>query len=83
MRPAGKGILPFGTGCRPWCEAPLACRTAEEYAAGHVPKAANVPVMVKQGGAFVPNPDFLRQVGMAVWPRWYWCSVCPAGGDAL
>lgn len=40
----------------------LDVRTPEEYNAGHVPGAVNIPVMVKQGGGMVPNPEFLPQV---------------------
>ncbi|KAI3425225.1 hypothetical protein D9Q98_008993 [Chlorella vulgaris] len=36
-------------------------RTAEEFAAGHVPGAAHVPVLIKQGGMMAPNPAFLKQ----------------------
>ncbi|PSC70112.1 GPR1 FUN34 yaaH protein [Micractinium conductrix] len=36
-------------------------RTPEEFQAGHAPGAANVPVMLKQGGAMTPNPEFVKQ----------------------
>jgi rhodanese-related sulfurtransferase len=42
----------------------LDVRTAEEFAAGHVPAAVNIPVVEKNpmGPGLVPNPDFSSQV---------------------
>ena len=42
----------------------LDVRTAEEFAAGHVPAAVNIPVVEKNpmGLGLVPNPDFSSQV---------------------
>ena len=42
----------------------LDVRTEEEFAAGHVPAAANIPVVEKNpmGPGLVPNPDFSSQV---------------------
>jgi len=42
----------------------LDVRTAEEFAAGHVPAAVNIPVVEKNpmGPGLVPNPDFASQV---------------------
>ena len=40
----------------------LDVRTVEEYDAGHVPGAVDVPNFNKSGGALVPNPAFLEQV---------------------
>jgi len=42
----------------------LDVRTEEEFAAGHVPAAVNIPVVEKNpmGLGLVPNPDFLSQV---------------------
>ena len=42
----------------------LDVRTEEEFAAGHVPSAVNIPVVEKNpmGPGLVPNPDFLSQV---------------------
>lgn len=40
-------------------------RTAEEFGAGHVPQAVNVPIQFKgEGGKMEPNPDFFKQVGV-------------------
>ena len=43
----------------------LDVRTEEEFAAGHVPAAVNIPVVEKNsmGLGLVPNPDFSSQVG--------------------
>ena len=42
----------------------LDVRTEEEFAAGHVPAAVNIPVVEKNpmGPGLVPNPDFSSQV---------------------
>ena len=42
----------------------LDVRTEEEFAAGHIPAAVNIPVVEKNpmGLSLVPNPDFLSQV---------------------
>ena len=42
----------------------LDVRMAEEFAAGHVPAAVNIPVVEKNpmGPGLVPNPDFSSQV---------------------
>ena len=42
----------------------LDVRTVEEFAAGHVPAAVNIPVVEKNpmGPGLVPNPDFSSQV---------------------
>jgi len=42
----------------------LDVRTAEEFAAGHIPAAVNIPVVEKNpmGPGLVPNPDFSSQV---------------------
>ena len=42
----------------------LDVRTEEEFAAGHIPAAVNIPVVEKNpmGLGLVPNPDFLSQV---------------------
>ena len=42
----------------------LDVRTEEEFAAGHVPAAVNIPVVEKSpmGPGLVPNPDFSSQV---------------------
>ena len=42
----------------------LDVRTQDEFQAGHVPDAVNVPVMLRNpsGPGMVPNPDFLAQV---------------------
>ena len=42
----------------------LDVRTKEEFAAGHVPAAVNIPVVEKNptGPGLVPNPDFSSQV---------------------
>lgn len=40
----------------------LDVRTTEEFQAGHVPGACNVPVWVKAGGGMQPNPEFLKEV---------------------
>ena len=37
-------------------------RTPDEFRAGHVPGAANVPVWLPGGGGMQPNPEFLREV---------------------
>jgi len=43
-------------------------RTPEEFADGHVPGARNVPVSLAQGGAMVPNGQFV-QVMQALFPK--------------
>ena len=42
----------------------LDVRTEEEFAAGHIPAAVNIPVVEKNpmGLGLVPNPDFSSQV---------------------
>ena len=42
----------------------LDVRTEDEFAAGHVPAAVNIPVVEKNpmGPGLVPNPDFSSQV---------------------
>jgi rhodanese-related sulfurtransferase len=42
----------------------LDVRTADEFQAGHVPEAINVPVMLRNpnGPGMMPNADFLAQV---------------------
>ncbi|GLC36693.1 hypothetical protein PLESTB_000131200 [Pleodorina starrii] len=40
----------------------LDVRTVEEYCAGHVPSAANVPVVFLGAGGMSPNPAFLSEV---------------------
>ncbi|XP_048501824.2 thiosulfate sulfurtransferase 16, chloroplastic-like [Beta vulgaris subsp. vulgaris] len=40
----------------------LDVRTVEEFTAGHVPGAVNIPYMLRIGSGMTKNPDFLEQV---------------------
>ncbi|HEY8088566.1 MAG TPA: rhodanese-like domain-containing protein [Polyangiaceae bacterium] len=58
-------------------------RTTEEFEAGHVPGAVNVPIALAGPGGMVPNGDFVR-VMSAAFPRDARLVVgCKSGGRSL
>ena len=63
----------------------LDVRTVEEFAAGHVPDAINIPVLVRNpaGPGLQPNPEFLDQVGEKVAPDSKVITGCLRGGRSL
>jgi rhodanese-related sulfurtransferase len=58
-------------------------RTVEEFEAGHVPGAINVPFAVAAPGGMAPNPDFAR-VMAAAFPKDAPIVVgCKSGGRSM
>jgi rhodanese-related sulfurtransferase len=58
----------------------LDVRSVEEFEAGHMPGAYNIPLLEQHAGAMKPNPLFAEQVGAAL-PRDRTIVVsCKAGG---
>jgi rhodanese-related sulfurtransferase len=58
-------------------------RTVEEFEAGHVPGAFNVPIAVSSPGGMAPNPDFERVMAGA-FPKDARIVVgCKAGGRSM
>jgi rhodanese-related sulfurtransferase len=60
-------------------------RTAEEFAAGHVPGAVNIPVLVRRpgGAGMEPNPGFLDDVKGKFAPEARLITGCQRGGRSL
>jgi rhodanese-related sulfurtransferase len=59
----------------------LDVRTVEEFSAGHVPGAFNVPLLVRdEQGALVPNPDFLTIATALLEGKSEPIIACQAGG---
>ena len=63
----------------------LDVRTEEEFAAGHVPEAVNIPVAVKNplGPGLVPNPDFTSQVEQQFDKDRKIITACLRGGRSM
>ena len=63
----------------------LDVRTAEEFVAGHVPGAVNIPVLVRRpgGGGMEPNPRFLEDVKSKFAPEARLITGCLRGGRSL
>jgi len=57
-------------------------RTAQEFQAGHVPGAANIPVMIPDpsSGRMMPNPNFVQAVEAAYPKEKQLILGCQAGG---
>jgi rhodanese-related sulfurtransferase len=58
----------------------LDVRTEEEFDAGHVPGAANVPLLVSGSPGMQPNPDFLSVVEKAFEKDCKFVVGCRSGG---
>ena len=60
-------------------------RTAEEFAAGHVPGAVNFPVLLRRpgGGGMAPNPRFVEDVKGKFAPDAKLITGCQRGGRSL
>jgi len=63
----------------------LDVRTREEFAAGHIPGAASIPVRHKNpdGPGLLPNPDFVEQVKEQFPPDTKLIVGCLRGGRSL
>ncbi len=63
----------------------LDVRSREEFAAGHVPDAINVPLMNRHpaGTGMVPNPDFLAEVKRRLGKEDEIICACLRGGRSL
>lgn len=58
----------------------LDVRSEVEFAAGHPPKAYNIPVSLVGETSFVPNPDFLRVALSSFQPGHRLVVGCQTGG---
>ncbi len=61
----------------------LDVRTVEEFEAGHVPGAYNVPLMLRGDGGMEPNPEFAAQVAAFFAPEAPLILGCAAGVRSL
>jgi rhodanese-related sulfurtransferase len=55
-------------------------RTVEEFEAGHVPGAYNVPLLLRSAHGLEPNPDFAAAVARHFGPERKLVLGCKAGG---
>lgn len=59
----------------------LDVRSVEEFEAGHVPGAFNIPLLERSpAGGLAPNPAFAEVVSKAIDPDTPWVVGCAAGG---
>ena len=61
----------------------LDVRTPDEFAAGHVPGAVNVPVAVVGPGGMTPNPDFVDECNVRFSKDTPLITGCLRGGRSL